>query len=842
MAHGGDMVSNCALCWGHRDRGKDREAVIEVPRQRRRIALALLVVSIAPSLAFGDGIVNPDGEAAIPGGADARAEQSTARWTELGPPMRGDHAGVFDERRRRLVIFGSTIGGEWQWRNDVWMLNLDGAAGWKRLQPRGGSPSGRVGAAAIYDARRDRMLVIGGLGAGGALADVWELSLGGETRWTELHPSGSRPEGRCHHSATYDPEHDRVLVFGGSPTISTGTMDDLWQLQLGESPSWTRLRPNGPRPRVRASHAAVYAPDLRGVLMYGGAGLEESPFGLAPDDWEETWFLSTGDSISWTNLTPRLAGHPPTGSAEGAVASYDEVTGRMLLALGHANEIDCADLSRCRDGSVAWLSVRDSLWTQPSPAGAAPSNREHGVGFIDPATRRLIVEGGKQNWLGGALADTWSLSLDGPASWSPLLVPPRPGFNHAYGVGSQCVYDVPRNRLLCFTGGGLWSRDLSGAHPWMLEQPAGPSPPNRIRHLVLLDTARDRMIVYGGISPRFIPPFGTNLFDTWELSLRGPLTWKPLATSGDPPLLVDACAAYDPRRDRMIAMTAFGSQVGDTVWQLSLGDHPAWSALAQRGQGVWPWPAYGASMIYDARRDEVVRFGGAWRDGSTNSTWALSLSGPPQWKVINYDVARPTDAPRARAFQSAVDDAARDRMLVFGGYDPFSISGALEGVWSLDLASRSWSLLAADGEPAPVWSRPMVALDPRADVVTVLEPDYAWQLDLQPGRAPAHAPAPAATEQVQASATPPPRADLAIRGGRPDLAPEMTCEFALTSSAPATLEVFDISGRHVWSSAVGSLGAGWHEVSIPARARPGLYLLRLTQGDASVTAKLVRLR
>jgi hypothetical protein len=65
--------------------------------------------------------------------------------------------------------------------------------------------------------------------------------------------------------------------------------------------------------------------------------------------------------------------------------------------------------------------------------------------------------------------------------------------------------------------------------------------------------------------------------------------------------------------------------------------------------------------------------------------------------------------------------------------------------------------------------------------------------------------------------------------------------FTLPSARPATLDLMDVTGRRVARQDVGALGAGRHSVEFaPGRAlRAGVYLVRLIQGGAVVTAKAV---
>ncbi len=67
---------------------------------------------------------------------------------------------------------------------------------------------------------------------------------------------------------------------------------------------------------------------------------------------------------------------------------------------------------------------------------------------------------------------------------------------------------------------------------------------------------------------------------------------------------------------------------------------------------------------------------------------------------------------------------------------------------------------------------------------------------------------------------------------------------SLPDTEPATLELFDVAGRRLWSREVGSLGAGEHSVGVGdgARLPVGVYLARLVRGGRSATARIVVLR
>src|SRR5437762_8982329 len=104
--------------------------------------------------------------------------------------------------------------------NQVWALSLTGTPTWSSIVPLGTPPPPRVGHLAVYDPVRDRMLVFGGERSPApqtivALNDVWELTLGGTPTWTQLLPSGAPPSPRWLVAGAYDSGADRLLVFGG---------------------------------------------------------------------------------------------------------------------------------------------------------------------------------------------------------------------------------------------------------------------------------------------------------------------------------------------------------------------------------------------------------------------------------------------------------------------------------------------------------------------------------------------------------------------------------------------------------------------------------------------------
>ncbi|HKQ56524.1 MAG TPA: T9SS type A sorting domain-containing protein [Candidatus Eisenbacteria bacterium] len=86
---------------------------------------------------------------------------------------------------------------------------------------------------------------------------------------------------------------------------------------------------------------------------------------------------------------------------------------------------------------------------------------------------------------------------------------------------------------------------------------------------------------------------------------------------------------------------------------------------------------------------------------------------------------------------------------------------------------------------------------------------------------------------------------LALTGARPNPATDdLLVSFSLSTREDATLALYDVAGRLVRTRSVGSLGPGSHLVNLAegSRLAAGIYVVRLTQGARSVSAKAAVVR
>jgi hypothetical protein len=274
----------------------------------------------------------------------------TPTWTMLAPlgpapAVRANSALAYDAGSNRLIVFGGMNGNldTFVAYNDVWVLtNANGLENipsqWIELYPGGTAPAPRAVLSAIFDPSSNRMTVFGGCTKGTFGCDVpqndtWVLTnatgLGGTPAWIKLNPIGGPPGPRNSHTASFDPDTNRMIVFGGVGGNTGAIYRDVWVLEgangLGSMPHWVQLTPGGTStPGTRYNHAAGYNPAANQLFIFGGvsSGAEKN----------DTWVLAHADGLggspSWRELFP--TGGPPS-TREAQSSAFDPYLNRMIV-------------------------------------------------------------------------------------------------------------------------------------------------------------------------------------------------------------------------------------------------------------------------------------------------------------------------------------------------------------------------------------------------------------------------------------------------------------------------------------------------------------------------------
>jgi hypothetical protein len=200
-------------------------------------------------------------------------------------------------------------------------LSLSANPTWTELTPTGPAPSELDEDTATYDPVHDRVIVFGGYTWPNIFNDVWVLSLSGAPTWTQLTLAGPTPSPRFGHSAIYDPVRDRIVIFGGKDgAYPYPRINEVWALSLSGAPTWSKLEPTG-APSGRNGHTAIYDPIRDRMVVYGGE--------IYPYDGN-LWALSMSEPLAWTELAPE----PGPGGRAWHSAIYDPVRDRMLIFAG----------------------------------------------------------------------------------------------------------------------------------------------------------------------------------------------------------------------------------------------------------------------------------------------------------------------------------------------------------------------------------------------------------------------------------------------------------------------------------------------------------------------------
>jgi hypothetical protein len=274
------------------------------------------------------------------------------------------------------------------------------------------------------------------------------------------------------------------------------------------------------------------------------------------------------------------------------------------------------------------------------------------------------------------LAALLVLVAGSPAGAQECYAPLIPSVNTASFAEPDPVFDTARSRFTVVDTNRinrtlLW--DWTGTS-WTVINQLGPL--SRSKSASAYDSARGRLVVYGGVTAsQAYPP------EVWEWD--GQPIW---AIHPSPPGFLGRSGhamTYDAARQRTLV---FGGRVGGVLSnETAVWDGSTWAVLSP---SVRPPPRVDADMVYDSVRERVLLMGGGgmpqevWEWDGTN--WAQRPSGPP---FTTHSIAyNPT----------------RGRVLFIGGS---SQTGAQ--AWEFDGGAGAWSLVvqfgpgfSAVGQPA----------------------------------------------------------------------------------------------------------------------------------------------
>lgn len=259
-----------------------------------------------------------------------------AQWSLLGadtngPTWRNFAGAAYDTKLNVLIIHGGGQGRAlrfhetWEWDGQTWALRAEGDA----------TPKAIDGVMA-YDEAHDQTILFGGGDGNTITNETWSWN---GNQWTLLTTEG--PASRFAGEMVYDPVSKQILMYGGHYATQSDfqLFSDFWSWN---GKSWVEIQMGTPNPGLRVVTEMVFDPESDRLLMFGGA---VDTFLTDLWAWDETQWVSLQ-----TNEKPARSGasvaYDPNGNVFIFFGGVDKPGGRALSDTWELN----GDTWTCIDG------------------------------------------------------------------------------------------------------------------------------------------------------------------------------------------------------------------------------------------------------------------------------------------------------------------------------------------------------------------------------------------------------------------------------------------------------------------------------------------------------------
>lgn len=283
----------------------------------------------------------------------------------------------------------------------------------------------RFGHSAVMDTIADRILVFGG-NTGSHYNDlvtntVYAFDITGNS-WTVVATTGTDiPAARSAHSAVFDPQFNRMIIYGGRD-VNQAVLSDTYILDLSVTPAqWSKANLGYEAP-ARWQATAVFDPVRKRMVIFGGVKTNNEPT-------DELWYLSLSaaslTSQRWTQIFPVTDGGSDLARTA-QVMVYDPNTDRIVVTSGWAP----LTLTEAFYNTTYAFDFTTAVWSLVSPGPDIPQARRNASGVYDTIHRQLVLFGGAYgNDINSVtLNDVYALNEE--TRWSP-------------GKGKSDIYNYP---------------------------------------------------------------------------------------------------------------------------------------------------------------------------------------------------------------------------------------------------------------------------------------------------------------------------------------------------------------------------------------------------------------
>ena len=228
------------------------------------------------------------------------------------------------------------------------------------------------------------------------------------------------------------------------------------------------------------------------------------------------------------------------------------------------------------------------------------------------------------------------------------------------------------------------------------------APSGRVDGTIAYDPASRQVYLFGGQASDFQN-------DLWVYSMEQK-RWSQVSVSGTlPPARWGHTLLWDAKRNRLVMFGGQSRSLFSDVWAFDVA-RGSWSQLARDDAG--PSRRYSHSAILEPGRDRMVISHGFTNSGRFDDTWAFDLANNT-WRNLTPSGTKPL----RRCLHHAVYDAERSQMLLFGGCASGFGPCPLGDLWAFDLNTNVWTERTGQVKPAPRTHYGMVFDDSRSQLV-----------------------------------------------------------------------------------------------------------------------------
>jgi N-acetylneuraminic acid mutarotase len=165
---------------------------------------------------------------------------------------------------------------------DMWEYDISSNS-WTDLDTPDPEPTSRFLYSMAYNPDNNKIYLFGGSDSSGTGGnETWEYDVASNV-WTQLNPT-SPPSARMGHTMAYV-GNGIIILFGGESTQSSATqMNDFWVYKIASN-TWTMYGLDNDPP-VRAAHKWAYIPESNKLIMFSGYNYDGAAYNYMTDTWE----------------------------------------------------------------------------------------------------------------------------------------------------------------------------------------------------------------------------------------------------------------------------------------------------------------------------------------------------------------------------------------------------------------------------------------------------------------------------------------------------------------------------------------------------------------------------